>query len=1073
MDTTPKRVSNSMTSPPGSEARATESDEWAPVRRSLRSGLVQRDGSVQSVTSDDSKSSKSKTRRSIAGSAVPATAAVERTPRKSSRLRALADSTSSFSSSSVADSDSLASSDNNSSDISRSKKLRKSTLSDAPGSNASTPAARTPRRTRASLPAFAGSPAVAAMAHRRRSNFVGALMSDDPDIDSEATLDEDYPEKDSDEDEPLQNLNVPPPRSPWNKLVSMVSAVSPIRLFGTTTISEEDNDGDDDDEFFEDSEGFKREAEENDEEDLDSGVEEESEDSNNDEFGIELDFGEEYEESEDSASASISNFTTQPILLVSTAVSFVASCLYHFIISPFTVWSRLTRGFKLVAVALLVAGTTTLVIHNNPAFTPSYFQTPISQFMPSQLVSNWNTWTPQTFDEFVKDDVVTPLREWYNLMIVGNANRIWKARTLLIPSFGRQRNQSEDSAASYTAWITGFRPVNWTGLLLQLRPRTSSVLTSNNGPSGQLGSDTSFQPSSHDWSKLETKLAARVKDLEAAIIKIQKDVNSKTSSLGSLEHALKQIDTAVGGLKESQNALSSSFKTHTATAAEKNSGLDASVDAVSKAVGKLRAEIVVLSHAQRDEKRDVNTRFQSMGEKIQVLTGDLDAVKKQVADSAKSLDARMLAVIQDHVPSMLVVAKTSAGDLILDPVFLGHLKDRFQTKEEQAAADAALRDFVSQKLVASTSGQVSAAQVDSIVHSIVTELRVPNDLENQLQVLSNSIDAVKIHVSETVKREIKDALEHTVSKSDLQESLAVKSAEFHKAAKLLVNEALNGGNGENESKVILTRAQVVALLETELAKTVEGLQKSLDDKLGAVSAQERAKVDMTAMKGVMNSLIKNALAKYAADGIGREDYALETNGAAVINALTSDGYTVASKSWVGRLLGHRKNMGWAPFIAISEGAAPTKCWAMNGTSGTLGIQLASPVIPLSFSVDHADKTLLVNKQIGVRSAPKDIELWAVTGSVKAFKSLDLNDPKTRTLVKPDGTPKQFAAGVLLSEQTFDPNFGSVQTFGVNKDAVRAIEKMGVTPKAVLLRILSNWGNEDYTCLYRIRVHGRA
>lgn len=54
-------------------------------------------------------------------------------------------------------------------------------------------------------------------------------------------------------------------------------------------------------------------------------------------------------------------------------------------------------------------------------------------------------------------------------------------------------------------------------------------------------------------------------------------------------------------------------------------------------------------------------------------------------------------------------------------------------------------------------------------------------------------------------------------------------------------------------------------------------------------------------------------------------------------------------------------------------------------------------------------------------------------------------------------------GDLLGEFEFDPKFGKM-TFDLKGDDRELV-------KTVVLRILSNWGNEAWTCLYRIQVHG--
>lgn len=45
---------------------------------------------------------------------------------------------------------------------------------------------------------------------------------------------------------------------------------------------------------------------------------------------------------------------------------------------------------------------------------------------------------------------------------------------------------------------------------------------------------------------------------------------------------------------------------------------------------------------------------------------------------------------------------------------------------------------------------------------------------------------------------------------------------------------------------------------------------------------------------------------------------------------------------------------------------------------------------------------------------------------------------------------------------------NVQTFPVAQE----IQDLGIDFGIVVLRIKSNWGRDEYTCLYRVRVHGQ-
>ncbi len=56
---------------------------------------------------------------------------------------------------------------------------------------------------------------------------------------------------------------------------------------------------------------------------------------------------------------------------------------------------------------------------------------------------------------------------------------------------------------------------------------------------------------------------------------------------------------------------------------------------------------------------------------------------------------------------------------------------------------------------------------------------------------------------------------------------------------------------------------------------------------------------------------------------------------------------------------------------------------------------------------------------------------------------------------------------LLAEITYDAATGpAVQTFEVHP------ERQGQLVDVVQMRVLDNWGSDEWTCVYRLRVHGK-
>lgn len=115
---------------------------------------------------------------------------------------------------------------------------------------------------------------------------------------------------------------------------------------------------------------------------------------------------------------------------------------------------------------------------------------------------------------------------------------------------------------------------------------------------------------------------------------------------------------------------------------------------------------------------------------------------------------------------------------------------------------------------------------------------------------------------------------------------------------------------------------------------------------------------------------------------------------------------------------------------------PGQCYAFKGSQGYIVIQLAGPVKITEFSVEHIPKVLTPNGTID--SAPKDFAVYGLQ------------------------TPEE--EGVLLGTFTYDNTGESLQYFPVANSPNEYF-------KFVELKIFSNHGNMNYTCIYRFRVHG--
>ncbi|KAI9070139.1 hypothetical protein FKP32DRAFT_1558492, partial [Trametes sanguinea] len=212
------------------------------------------------------------------------------------------------------------------------------------------------------------------------------------------------------------------------------------------------------------------------------------------------------------------------------------------------------------------------------------------------------------------------------------------------------------------------------------------------------------------------------------------------------------------------------------------------------------------------------------------------------------------------------------------------------------------------------------------------------------------------------------------------------------------------------------------------------------------------------------------------DGTGLMDYASIGLGARVVKELTSRTYGVERRSapWYGWRREQGGLSALPPEVAMLPDTQVGSCWPMKGSNGTLGIALAQPATITSFTVDHVPLPLTPR----YHNAPRDGELWgliddplAAAFARSALTLLPLSEPSS---VFPDiggirDTPYANSWLVQLGSFTFDVHAGRpYQTYNVS---LNTLQQLGTTAfRIVVFVVRRNWGNEDFTCLYRIRIH---
>ncbi|XP_066868985.1 SUN domain-containing protein 1 isoform X16 [Kogia breviceps] len=184
------------------------------------------------------------------------------------------------------------------------------------------------------------------------------------------------------------------------------------------------------------------------------------------------------------------------------------------------------------------------------------------------------------------------------------------------------------------------------------------------------------------------------------------------------------------------------------------------------------------------------------------------------------------------------------------------------------------------------------------------------------------------------------------------------------------------------------------------------------------------------------AIVNSALRLYSQDKTGMVDFALESGGGSILSTRCSETYETKTAliSLFGVPLWYFSQ---SPRVAIQPDIYPGNCWAFKGSQGYLVVRLSMKIHPTAFTLEHIPKTLSPTGNI--TSAPKD---FAVYGLENEYQE----------------------EGQLLGQFTYDQEGESLQMFPAPKRPERAFQ-------IVELRIFSNWGHPEYTCLYRFRVHG--
>ncbi|KJE90033.1 hypothetical protein CAOG_01413 [Capsaspora owczarzaki ATCC 30864] len=448
-----------------------------------------------------------------------------------------------------------------------------------------------------------------------------------------------------------------------------------------------------------------------------------------------------------------------------------------------------------------------------------------------------------------------------------------------------------------------------------------------------------------------------------------------------------------------------------ASAHDGNLASGKSVEELVQLVQLLSAELTSLEKKFLAAQKDDDRRLEQ-------LSADAAAAAQKLTQQAAQKPAQP--VVDDSAKGANLALQAQAKELDTLKGEMERLKAALDKESNNyQTADSKLQESIRSCVTLDVLSEQIAPQVNSIVERRLSEATLPKSTDSDtVAVQQAAIDPETLR--QLIHEEVAARAPTTLSEEEREKELSN-----------LVTRVIAIMEPRNREALDLEVSRLNTRVSTLHSEVVQFQQQQQKHQQQQQQQQQQASVDSEDVR----ALIREAIALYDADKIGVVDFALASAGGSVVESCTSASFSVPRLALFGMPVMMQST---SPLLALQRDNSVGNCWAMSGQSGQLTVRLARSISITGFSVEHVAKSISLNT---MKSAPR------------AFRVVALNAACD-------------TEGTLLGQYSYDIDGTPLQQFAVQSKPSRSFEY-------VRLEIASNYGEEDYTCLYRFRVHGVA